>query len=59
MRWLKFTAGSNTSWGIVEGDKIARAGIALAGILQDAVADAEDALHALEIFRRQRLVERF
>jgi hypothetical protein len=22
MRWLKFTAGGNTSWGIVEGDKV-------------------------------------
>ena len=22
MRWLKFTAAGNTSWGIVEGDKV-------------------------------------
>jgi hypothetical protein len=22
MRWLKFTAGGKTSWGLVEGDKV-------------------------------------
>ena len=35
-----------------EGDKIARAGVGLARGLEHAVADAEDALHALEFFSR-------
>ena len=40
------------------GDEVERARVGLAGGLQHAVADAEDALHALELFGGDRLVER-
>ena len=56
---VEFPSNGSTAGGYLaparEGDEIARAGIGFARGLEHAVANAENALHALQLFRGQQI----